>query len=147
MNENMIKETMKEAKKAGKKGNPPFGAVLCDKEGNIIGRSYNRAKTNMDPTAHAEILLIRKMCKKLNTRDLSQYIMYVNAEPCPMCMSAIIKAKIVDLVYGADIEEDAKLFIRAIDISKNANYKMKIVSGILKDDCANQILAERNKNI
>ncbi len=69
----------------------PFGAVITDKEGNIIANGNNRVLKNNDPTAHAEVVAIREACKKLNTYDLSNCILYTSCEPCPMCLSAIIK--------------------------------------------------------
>ena len=86
---------MKEAKELAEKGmenneGGPFGAVIVDKEGNIIAEGNNKVLKTKDPTAHAEITAIREACKKLNTYDLSEYILYTSCEPCPMCLSAII---------------------------------------------------------
>ena len=78
----------------------PFGAVITDKEGNIISNGNNRVLKNNDPTAHAEVVAIREACKKLNTYDLSEYILYTSCEPCPMCFSAIIWANIKEVYYG-----------------------------------------------
>ena len=86
----------------------PFGAVIVDKEGNIIANGNNKVIKNNDPTAHAEIIAIREACKKLNTYDLKDYILYTLCEPCPMCLSATIWANIKTIYYGCtrkDAEE------------------------------------------
>ena len=80
----------------------PFGAVITDKEGNIIANGNNRVLKNNDPTAHAEVVAIREACKKLNTYDLSNCILYTSCEPCPMCLSAIIWANISTVYYGCE---------------------------------------------
>ena len=77
-----------------KKEGGPFGAVIVDKEGNIIANGNNKVLKTNDPTAHAEIVAIRKASEELQIYDLSEYILYTSCEPCPMCLSAIIWANI-----------------------------------------------------
>ena len=84
----------------------PFGAVIIDKKGNVIAKGNNRVIKDNDPTAHAEVTVIRDACNKLKTYDLSDYILYTSCEPCPMCLSAIIWANIKE-VYYACTKEDA----------------------------------------
>lgn len=90
----------------------PFGAVITDKEGNIISVSNNQVLKNNDPTAHAEIQAIREACKKLRTYDLSNCILYTSCEPCPMCLSAIIWANISKIYYGCDKKDAANIGFR-----------------------------------
>lgn len=78
----------------------PFGAIIVDKNNNIISTGNNKVLLNNDPTAHAEIVAIRETCKKLNTYDLSECILYTSCEPCPMCLSAIIWANIKKVYFG-----------------------------------------------
>ena len=85
----------------------PFGAIITDKEGNIISNGNNKVIKNNDPTAHAEVVAIREACKKLNTYDLSNYILYTSCEPCPMCLSAIIWANIKEVYYCLLYTSDA----------------------------------------
>ena len=92
--EEIMSLVIEEANIAIKEGNSPFAAFLLDKEGNILYRAHNTSNTNTDPTAHAEINLIRMACKELKTKDLSNYILISNAWSCSMCFSAAIKAKI-----------------------------------------------------
>ena len=90
----------------------PFGAVIVDKQGNIISNGNNKVLLEKDPTAHAEITAIREACKKLNTHDLSNYILYTSCEPCPMCLSAIIWANIKEVYYGCTKEDAAEIGFR-----------------------------------
>lgn len=82
----------------------PFGAVVV-KDGNLISEGWNTVTTDNDPTAHAEVNAIRKACKNLNTFKLEGCVIYVNAEPCPMCLSAIYWARI-DKIYYAGTRYD-----------------------------------------
>ena len=83
----------------------PFGAVVV-KDGQVIGRGINRVLKNNDPTAHAEIVAIRRACSKLETYDLTGCELYTSCYPCPMCLSAIIWSNI-KTVYYANTKEDA----------------------------------------
>ena len=77
----------------------PFGAVIVDKEGNVVSNGNNKVILTNDPTAHAEIVAIRNACKNLGTYDLTGYSLYTSCEPCPMCLSAIICANIKDVLW------------------------------------------------
>ena len=90
----------------------PFGAIIIDKNGNIIGNGNNQVVKEKDPTAHAEIVAIREACKKLDTQDLSGCILYTSCEPCPMCLSAIIWANIKTIYYGCTKEDAGKIGFR-----------------------------------
>ena len=83
----------------------PFGAIIV-KDGKIISRAHNTVLKSKDATAHAEVNAIREASKVLNTHDLSGCILYTSAEPCPMCLSAIIWANIKE-VYYANTKEEA----------------------------------------
>lgn len=90
-----------------KKEGGPFGAVIVDSNNNIISTGNNQVLLNNDPTAHAEIVAIRRACQTLNTYDLSNYILYTSCEPCPMCLSAIIWSNIKTVYYGCN-KKDAE---------------------------------------
>lgn len=112
-----MNEYMKIAKENANKGikkkeGGPFGAVIVDKQGNIISNGNNKVLLEKDPTAHAEIIAIREACKKLDTHDLSEYILYTSCEPCPMCLSSIIWANIKEVYYGCTKEDAAKIGFR-----------------------------------
>ena len=90
----------------------PFGAVSVDENNNIISNGNNQVLNQKDPTAHAEIVAIREACKKLNTYDLSNCILYTSCEPCPMCLSAIIWANIKKVYYGCTKHDADKIGFR-----------------------------------
>lgn len=137
--ENLMRLVMDEVEEAIKEGNSPFGAILVDENGNIIEKAHNTAKSMCNPVLHAEINLITKVCKKLNTRDLSKYCIMPNAWSCSMCMSACIKAKIQNFIYGAPSESEMNPNITIFDIKENTNNKLNIEIGVLKDECQLQI--------
>ncbi len=83
----------------------PFGAVVV-KNGVIIAKGFNKVTSTNDPTAHAEVVAIRKACQKLKTFQLTGCELYTSCEPCPMCLGAIYWARL-DKVYYANTEEDA----------------------------------------
>jgi len=84
----------------------PFGAVIIDKNGNIIGEGHNEVTVNNDPTAHAEMVAIRRACTNINNFNLEGCIIYTSCEPCPMCLSACYWARLEKIHY-ANTKEDA----------------------------------------
>ena len=80
-------------------GGGPFGAVVV-KGGRVVGTGSNRVTATHDPTAHAEVVAIRAACKRLKTHDLRGAVIYTSCEPCPMCLAAILWARIGRMVYG-----------------------------------------------
>ena len=89
----------------------PFGAVVV-KDGVIVGRGHNEVLKNNDPTCHGEIQAIRDACRSLGTYDLSGCELYTSAEPCPMCLSAIIWANIKTVYYGNSAKDAAAIGFR-----------------------------------
>ena len=141
----LMKKVMREVDIAIEEGNSPFAAFLIDYDGKIIAKEHNRSKTLCDPTAHAEILLIRKVCKKLKTKDLSNYAIIANIESCSMCSSAIIKAKIKTMIYGADFEDDCNPYIRVKEVANVCKYDMNIINGVMEEETRLQMINARNK--
>lgn len=90
-----------EARAAGDRGEVPVGAVLVSPDGTVIAQAGNRTREEHDPTAHAEILVIREACRILKFERLTGCDLYVSLEPCPMCATAISAARIRRLYYGA----------------------------------------------
>ena len=122
---------------ANKEGGP-FGAVITDKEGNIISNGNNRVLKNNDPTAHAEVVAIREACKKLNTYDLSECILYTSCEPCPMCLSAIIWANIKEVYYGCTKEDAGNIGFRddiIYDYLKGNNKDLINLTHLDREEC------------
>ena len=89
----------------------PFGAVVV-KDGVIVGRGHNEVLKHNDPTCHGEIQAIRDACRSLGTYDLSGCELYTSAEPCPMCLSAIIWANIKTVYYGNSAKDAAAIGFR-----------------------------------
>ena len=139
-----MQQALKCAENAQEKDEVPIGAVIV-KDNKIIAKGYNKSITLKDTTAHAEIVAIRKACKKLNNYRLNDCSVYVTIEPCSMCMGALVLARIKNLYFGAkDIKAGACGSI--LDISKaRTNHKIKIYSGLLEQDCA-RIIKEFFKN-
>ncbi|AZV46470.1 nucleoside deaminase [Nautilia sp. PV-1] len=102
-------EALKEAKKGVESGDGgPFGAVIV-KDGKIVGRGHNQVVGLKDPTAHAEIQAIRDASRNLNDFSLKGCVLYVTAEPCPMCFGAIHWARLDKVVYGATRKDAAEI--------------------------------------
>ena len=99
-----MKESLRLAEKAFSEGEVPVGAIIV-KDGKIIGRGYNQRERLNDPTAHAEILAITAASGTLENWRLSDCILYVTKEPCPMCAGAIINSRVSQLIFGAYDEE------------------------------------------
>ena len=83
-------------------GSSPFGCIIVNKDGEIVGQGHNRVVLDNDPTAHGEVMAIRNACKNLGTFDLSGCILYTSCEPCPMCLNASKWANISEIYFAAD---------------------------------------------
>lgn len=105
-NREYMQRAIKLAELSVEKGGGPFGAIIV-KNGEIVAEGSNSVTLENDPTAHAEVSVIRKACTALNTFDLNGCEIYTSCEPCPMCLSAIYWARIDRIYYGCD-KNDAK---------------------------------------
>lgn len=137
--EKYIKMSQREAEKAIVSGNAPFGAVAIDKQGFVVAKAHNTVNTGCDPTAHAEINLLKKLAKKLKKVKFDDIKIFINSEPCSMCASAMIRSRIREIYYGASQENKQSLYIPFIDIVKKSVKKITIKSGFLIDSCQKQI--------
>jgi len=123
------------AKRAEQEGEVPVGAVIV-KDGEVIAEGWNRPIANHDPTAHAEIQVIRAASKKLNNYRLPHTTLYVTLEPCLMCMGAIIHARIQRVVYGAtDHRAGAVESIYTIPDDRKLNHHVEIEGGVMAEEC------------
>lgn len=116
----------------------PFGAVITDFNGNVIAVASNMVLESHDPTAHAEIMAIRRASEKLGTHDLSDYILYATGYPCPMCLSAIIWANIKKVYYGTNLKDAEEIGFRddfIYNYLKGENSKILELSNIYHDEC------------
>ena len=131
-----MKLALEEAGIAFSEGEVPVGAILVS-EGNIISKAHNTREASKDPTAHAEILAIRKGVEKSDSWRLSNAMLYVTKEPCIMCAGAMVNARIKRLVYGCKDEKGgAAGSLYHLLSDKRLNHQVEIVSGFLEDECA-----------
>ncbi len=137
--EYFMRLALKEAKKAYVKDEVPIGAIIV-KNGKIIAKAHNLIKKLKDPTAHAEILAIKKAGKILGNERLIGTTLYTTLEPCAMCAGAIILARIDRLVFGPqDLKTGACGSVFKIINNKKNNHKVKVRKNILKEECADII--------
>lgn len=124
------------ARKGVKKGELPIGCIILDEKNKVIAIAHNTVTNDLDPLGHAEINAIRKACKQIKKDRLINCSIYVTLEPCIMCASAISRAKIKRLYFGADdfkfgaINGNLNFFQ-----SKNCNHIPEIYDNILKSEC------------
>lgn len=133
---NYMEKAYEEAKKAYLKGEVPVGAVVI-KDMKIISSAHNLTETNNDPTAHAEIVAMRKACEILGTPRLTGCDLYVTLEPCAMCIGAIINARIRGLYIGA-MDKKAGCCGSVVDLvtKQYFNHKTQVFYGIMEDKCS-----------
>ena len=129
-------QAIKLAKKGRELNEVPVGAIVTFK-GEIVGKGYNQCIHNQDPTAHAEIIAMRAAAKHIGNYRLNECNLYVTLEPCLMCFGACVHARISKLIYGPD---DLKIGADKSNLeqtnSTKLNHKFEIISGILKEECA-----------
>ena len=134
--EKYMKMALEEAEKARQKGEIPIGAILLRGD-QVLARNHNRCIELSDPTAHAEILVLRKGGEVLKNYRLDETVMYVTAEPCPMCASAMVHSRISRLVFGTYEPKFGAVESKFKLLSGNGvNHRVKIDRGILERECA-----------
>ena len=127
---------LKKAKEAYDKDEVPVGAVIVNQEGFIIDSAANSTITNNDPTAHAEMIVIRNAAMKLNTDRLDFCDLYVTLEPCPMCAHAISLSRIRRVYFGA--YDKRSNHIESME-GRNIFYKPEIIAGLNEQKCSKLI--------
>lgn len=125
---------------AGEAGEVPVGAVIVDATGTAIAAGENRRERDKDPTAHAEILVLRAAGQALQNWHLNQCTLYVTLEPCPMCAGAIVQARLGLLVYGADDPKTGAIrTVANIPDSACSYHRLSVLGGILESTCRQQL--------
>jgi tRNA(adenine34) deaminase len=123
-------EAIKEAGRALRAEEVPVGAVIT-LNGSVIAKGYNRKESSSDPTAHAEMAVIRKAAQRLRNWRLSNAVMYVTLEPCLMCMGAIIQARLARLVFAAfDPKAGACGSLYDLSVDRRLNHRVEVTTGI-----------------
>jgi tRNA(adenine34) deaminase len=131
-----MQQALEEARAAAAASEVPIGALLVH-DGTIVARSGNRTIRDCDPTAHAEIIVLREAARALGNYRLGDTTLYVTIEPCSMCAGAIIQARIARLVYGADDPKGGAVRTCFQILSdERLNHRVEVTSGVLAEDCA-----------
>lgn len=114
----------------------PIGACIVDSENKLLALSGNRTRTDCDPTAHAEILVLREAAQKIGNYRLTDTTIYTTIEPCAMCAGSLIQARVKRLVYGSPDERFGAVesVFRLCDTS-SLNHQMEITKSVLADEC------------
>lgn len=123
------------AKQAATLGEVPIGCVIT-KDGEIVGRGYNRRETGKTALGHAELMAIEDACRNLGGWRLWQCRLYVTLEPCPMCAGAIINARVPVVVYGAKEPNFGSCGSVLNLFEERYGHHPAIYGGVLSDDCA-----------
>ncbi|MCR5527113.1 MAG: tRNA adenosine(34) deaminase TadA [Lachnospiraceae bacterium] len=134
--EKFMKQAITQARKASRIGEVPIGCVIVY-DGKVIGRGYNRRKTDHSTLAHAEIAAIKKATKVMGDWRLEGCTMYVTLEPCPMCAGAIVQARMDKCVIGTMSPKSgcAGSILNLLD-EPRFNHQVEVESGVLGEECA-----------
>ena len=132
----LMEEALELAKRAAAEGETPVGAVLV-REGAIIGRGYNRVEADRDPTAHAEMIAVRQGARSSAERRLSGATLYVTVEPCIMCASALLLARVSRLVFGApDLRWGGVGSLFDVSHDPRINRDIEVIPGVMAEQAA-----------
>lgn len=135
MQQSFMEEALKQAKKAAKKDEVPVGAVIV-RRGKIISRARNEREDRKDPLAHAELLAIKRAARKIGGWRLSDCILYVTLEPCPMCAGAIANSRISEVVFGA-YDKKGGAYGSLYNIADGRlNHTPNVQGGFMQKQCA-----------
>lgn len=137
-----MREALSLAEQAAQRGEVPVGALIVDPSGEVLARAHNSPITLKDPTAHAELLAMRRAAEKLGNYRLVGATLYVTLEPCAMCMGAAVHARIERVVFGApDPKSGACGSVYSIGIDGLLNHRLRVTAGVLGED-AQRLLKE-----
>ncbi len=134
--EHFMQMAIDQAIAAGQMGEVPVGAVIVDADSQVIARGHNRTIRNCDPSAHAEINVLRAAARQLKNYRLLSTTLYVSIEPCVMCMGAIVHARVKTVVFGAsDPKWGAAGSLYHLGQDPRLNHQVEILKGICADRC------------
>jgi tRNA(adenine34) deaminase len=146
-----MREALKLAQEAAGLGEVPVGAVAV-KDGQIVGRGFNRREIDQNPFAHAEFLAMQRAAESLGVWRLTGVTVYVTLEPCAMCAGAMVLARVSRLVFGAtDPKAGAVGSLYELATDERLNHRFEVQGGVLADECSAELkrfflaLRERRK--
>ena len=136
LDEKFMMEALRAARRAGKRGEVPVGAVLV-LDGRVLARAGNATLARRDPTAHAEVVVLRLGARRLGNHRLTGATLYVTLEPCIMCLGAMVQARIHRCVFGArDPRVGAARLLRLQSLRRGLNHRFEVEGGVMEDTCA-----------
>ena len=138
-NERVMTEALRTARRAPAHRDVPIGAIVV-KDGLVVARAHNRREVDHDPTAHAEVLALRRAARKLGSWRLDGCTLYVTLEPCAMCAGAIVLSRLPRLVYGA-ADPKAGFAGSLGDLCRDArlNHRVHVEAGVLGEECGTML--------
>ncbi|BAY88819.1 MULTISPECIES: nucleoside deaminase [unclassified Tolypothrix] len=124
---------------AAKKGDTPYGAVIV-KDNEVVAVGHNTVRRDNDPSAHAEINVIRSLTAKIQNPSLAGYSIYTTGEPCPMCATACVWTGISEIIYGASIQDlisinQSQIEISCEEVIAKSFRNINVIKGVLKTEC------------
>ena len=134
-----MRRAIRKAKAGIAEGQTPFGACVV-RDGRVLACAHNTVWAETDATAHAEINALREACRRAGTIDLAGSVVYSTCEPCPMCFSACLWARVSRVVFGARIEDAARCGFNEIPVSDRAllaqsGKRVALVEDLLREEC------------
>ena len=135
-----MKRCLELAQMAAAWGDVPVGAVIVDRNGDLVTEAANAKEKNRDPTAHAEIIALRAASQIKQNWHLNNCTLYVTLEPCPMCAGAILQSRLGTLVYGLD-EPKTGAIRTVINLPDSAcsHHRLSVIAGIRELECRQQL--------
>ena len=138
--ESFMRLAIEEGERSLAEGGRPFACVLV-KDDEVVATGHNRVLQDGDPTAHAEIDLVRSYCRESGLEDLADHTLYTNCEPCAMCASAIAWTGVSTLVFGAGRDDGPTDYARQVDLSceeviRRSGKQIEVIPHVLRKVCA-----------
>lgn len=132
-----MRHALDEAARAARAGDVPVGAVLLSPEGALLAAAHNEREATADPTAHAEVLAIRRAAGQLGAWRLTDCTLVVTLEPCTMCAGAIVQSRLERVVFGArDEKAGAAGSLWDVVRDRRLNHRPEVIEGVLADECS-----------
>lgn len=131
-----MQQALQHARTAEDHGDVPIGAVLLDPQGEVVAAAGNERELTGDPTAHAEVLVLRAAAQRAGEWRLDDHTLVVTLEPCTMCAGALVQARVKTLVFGAfDPKAGAVASLWDVVRDSRLNHRVEVVSGIAAEEC------------